>query len=79
MDLITTGLVLSVVCAVLCDQISDHWTYNNFFEGLLQNVIVYALFALAVFFFLVAAITIGVIIAGVYLEAGVSIPSGIIS
>ena len=29
MDLITTGLVLSVGCAVLCDQISDRWEYTE--------------------------------------------------
>ena len=79
MDLITTGLVLSVVCAVLGDMISDAWDYENFFEGLLRNIVVYAFVVLAIFFFVVAAVTIGIIVAGVYLDSGVSVPSGIIS
>ena len=79
MDLITTGLVLSVGCAVLCDQISDRWEYTeHIIVSFLKDIIVYALFALAVFFFLVAVIAIGVIIVGVYLDMEVAVPSGIL-
>lgn len=80
MDLITTGLVLSVVCAVLGDTISDRWDGSeHILEELMRNLVVYAFVALAIFFFIVAAVTIGIIIAGVYLDSGVSVPPGIIS
>ena len=80
MDLITTGLVLSVVCAVLSDVISDRWeSAEHILEELVRSVIIYAFVVLAIFFFIVAAVTIGIIVAGVYLDSGVSVPSGIIS
>ena len=80
MDLITTGLVLCVLCAVLSDIISDHWdNYEHILVELVRNIIIYALVVLSIFFFIVAAVSIGAIIVGVYLDMEVAVPTGILS